>query len=79
MWGSMNWRVLVEGCEDSRKNRDWAREMDCAAIPPLRNGKRRRCSGRDDRVKNGSTRQKAARKKLSDRSGRDDILGKREI
>ena len=31
------------------------RFLDCAAIPPLRNGKGRRCSGRDDKTEKGAT------------------------
>jgi hypothetical protein len=57
---------------ENRKAKREAKRGDCAAIPPLRNGKRHRCSGRDDRIKKGRTRHNAARKKRSGRSGRDD-------
>src|SRR5271157_4837184 len=55
-----------------RKAKREARRGDCGAIPPLRNGKRRRCSGRDDGIKKGPTRHNAARKRKSGRPGRDD-------
>src|SRR5208337_2901462 len=44
--GSKNRRSKSE----SRKTEQEPRPEVCAAIPPLRNGRRRRCSGRDDEV-----------------------------
>jgi hypothetical protein len=46
-----------------RKAERKSRGSGGATIPPLRNGKRRRCYGRDDSIEKGPTRQKAARKK----------------
>jgi hypothetical protein len=40
---------------EKRKLGRGTRRGDLALIPPLRNGKRRRCSGRDDRIERGAT------------------------